>query len=57
MKIYKKIKIGIPEIGTFSATTAKVNIVNLKLKFCGYNEKNMGFHLSQKKKKWLSPGG
>ena len=56
MKINKKIKIGIPEMGTFSVITAKV--VNLKLKFWGYNEKNMGFHLTPKKYYFqLSPGG
>ena len=36
MIIHKKIKIGIPGIGTFSVITSKV-IVNLKLKFCDYN--------------------
>ena len=46
MEINKKIKIGILEIGTFSAITSKVNV---KLKFWGYNEKNMGFHLTPKK--------
>ena len=41
-------KSGIPEIGTFSAITS-ISIVNLKLTFWGYNEKNMGFHLIPKK--------
>ena len=48
MKIHKKIKIGKPEIGTFSVTTSK-SIVKLKLKFWDYNEKNMDFHLTHKK--------
>ena len=45
MKIHKKIKIGIWEIGTFSVMTSKVY---LKLKFWDYNDKNMGFHLTTK---------
>ena len=52
MKIHKKIKIGIPEIATFSAIT-------LYSAFWGYNEKNMGFHLTPKKNYCfrLSPEG
>ena len=46
MKIHKKIKISILEMGTFSAITSKV--ANLKLKFWGHNEKNIGFHLIPK---------
>ena len=46
MKIHKKIKIGIPIIGTFSAITSKVYIVNLKLKFGDYDEKKYYFRLS-----------
>ena len=49
MKIHK-INIGIPEMGTFCAITSNQSIVNLSLKFWGYYEKNMGFHLAQKKK-------
>ena len=49
MKPQKKINnFSLPEIGTFSATTAKVSLANLKLKFWGYNEKNLGFHLPRK---------
>ena len=47
MKIHKKIKIGIPEIGTFFCSNFQ-NIVNLKLKFWGYNENNMGFNMTPK---------
>ena len=47
MKIHKKIKIGTLEIGT-----------SAKVKFWGYNEKNMGFHLTPKKYYFrLSSGG
>ena len=49
MKIHKKIKIGIPEISTFSVNRQSIGLVNLKLKFWGYNEKNMGFHLTPNK--------
>ena len=48
VKIHKNIKIGIPEIGTFFCYNLQ-SIVDLKLKFKGYNEKNMGFHLTPKK--------
>ena len=40
MKIHKKVKIGKPEIGTFSTITSKVKGI--------YNEENMGFHLTPK---------
>ena len=52
MKIHKKIAIVIPGIGTFSAITLKKykSRVNLRLKFWGYNWKNMGFHLTSKNK-------
>ena len=48
MKIHTKIKIGIPEIGTFFCYNLQ-STVNLKLKFGDYDEKNMGFHLTPKK--------
>ena len=54
----KKFKIGIPEIGIFSVITK--GIVNLKLKFRGYNENKMVFHLTSKIEKYyfrLNPGG
>ena len=51
MKIHKKIKIGILEICTFSEliSTVTESILKLKLKFWGYNEINVGFHLTPKK--------
>ena len=55
MKIHKKIKIDIPEIGTVCFNFHY--IVNLELKFWGYNEKKIGFHLTPKYFFWLSPGG
>ena len=48
MKIYKKIKIGIP-INMYIFCYNFQSKVNLKLKFWGYNEKNMAFHLTPKK--------
>ena len=57
MKIHKKIKIGIP-INMYIFCYNFQSKVNLKLKFWGYNEKNMGFHLTPKKYYFrLSPGG
>ena len=44
MKLHNKIKISLPEIGTFFCCNFQT-IVNLSLKFGGYNEKNMGLHL------------
>ena len=47
----------ISEIGTFSAITFKA-LVYLKLKFWGYNKKNITFHLTPKKYYFqLSPRG
>ena len=58
MKIHKKMKVGILEIGTFSAISYFQSTMNLKLKFWGYDEKNMGFHLTPKKYYFLlHPGG
>ena len=48
MKIHKKIEIGIP-INMYIFCYNFLSIVHLKLKFWGYNEKNMGFHLTPKK--------
>ena len=43
-------KIGIPEMVTFSAIHCNCqSIGNMKVKFWGYNEKNMDFHLTPEK--------
>ena len=47
MKICKKIKIGILEIGAFSAVATKVYVFEADI--FGFNEKNMGFYLTPKK--------
>ena len=51
MKMHKKIKICIQKICIFCYNFQ--SIVNLRLKFCGYNEKNMGFHLTLKNELFL----
>ena len=42
-----KIKIGLPEIGSFSAMSFQ-SIVNLKLKFGSYNEEKYGLSFDTK---------
>ena len=53
MKIHEKIRVGIPEIGTFSAVT------EFKAEFWDYNEKKYGLSFGTKKVLYFrwSPGG
>ena len=49
MKIHKKMKIGIIGRCMVHFCFNCQSIVNLKLKFLGYNEKNMGFYSTPRK--------
>ena len=60
MNIDKKIKIGIPEIGTFSAITSTGHVQWIwSCNFLGYNEENMSFHVKLKDTAsgWAQGGG